>query len=45
MLYKLLKANEWIIKNYERLCRNEFIDCHVFLSYNNNPLGINRRNC
>lgn len=28
-LYKLLKANEWITRNYDKLCRNELIDCNV----------------
>jgi len=28
-IYKLLKANEWIATNYEKLCNNEAVDCHV----------------
>ncbi len=28
-VYRLLKANEWIAINYERLCNNEAIECEV----------------
>ena len=28
-IYRLLKSNEWINKNYERLCNNEAVECHV----------------
>jgi len=28
-IYKSLKANEWITRNYDKLCRNELIDCNV----------------
>ena len=26
-IYQFLRANEWIAKNYEFLCRNEVVDC------------------
>ena len=31
-LYRMMKANEWIARNYENLCNNERVDCNVSIN-------------
>jgi hypothetical protein len=40
-VFKLLKANEWIAVNYEKLCNNEAVECSVLFIYSPNPHHLN----